>query len=438
MGTLFADATTTLLLRALTFSSLLASTVLVSRALGPDGRGTYFLVVMAATTVAMIAQFGLPQANVFLRATRNVSVQAVAGQNALVAAASGVLAAAFVPLAPMALPGLFIDVPHSYLILGAATIPFVLHTQLTAGLQLLEHRVAWSLVAALVGGAAHLALLAAMAAAGVLDITSALVANLLALIAIWLLTIAPPNLPGRSLPRWDTKLLRETVRQSMLIHAGMLLLFLHLRVDVFFVKGIAGSAALGIYSLAVVLAETAIQATDGLSIALVPRQLKNALAEAASQAVRMGRLNALTGLLVGLAWAATGWLVIPVLFGPEFAGAYVPLLLLLPGMIAFGVQRLTGPVVLRSGRSDLLVLFNGAALGLSVALDLLLIAPFGPAGAAMASSISYIVSALLFVGWTIRVAPGTRFTDLLPRLSDLVLLTDMPRRIAAKRRSRHE
>ncbi len=388
--------------------------------------------VVTATTLATVAQFGLPQANVYLRASRNEPVRALGEQNALAAIASVPLSAALVPLAPIALPGLFADMPPSYLILGAATIPVILHTQLTAGLQLLEHNVTPPFVAALVGVMTQLTLLAGFATVGMLDVTSALFANLLALVVTWILTIAPADPSLRCGPRWNPRLLRETIFQSSMIHLGMILLFLHLRIDVFLLRGIAGTAALGIYSLSVVLAETAMHATDGLSIALVPRQLKNTIADAGRQVVRMARFNILTGLLVAAAWAASGWLVLPLLYGKEFEAAYPPLLLLLPGMIAFGVQRLTGPVVLRAGRSDLLALFNGAGLAVTVALDLLLIPALGPVGAALASSVSYILSTALFVGWTMRLVPEVRAAELVPHPSDFVLLAGMTRRAASE------
>ncbi len=432
------DASAILLLRLFTYVSLFASTVVVSRALGPDGRGAYFLVLVTAMTLAMVTQFGLSQANVYLLATRNEPVRALAEQNASVAIVSAFLSAAFIPLAALALPGIFTDITPIYLILGAATVPVIVHTQLTAGLQLLEHRVTWAFVAALVGGTTHLAVLAGLAAAGALDLTSALVANLVATLVTWLLTIAPADPPARCLPRPNLRLLRETLRHSLLIHVGTILLLLHLRADVFLVKGISGSAALGIYSLSVVLAETVMQATDGLSIALLPRQLKNTLAEAGDQVIRMARLNVLTGLFVAGAWTVAGWLVIPWLFGAEFSGAYLPLLLLLPGMIAFGVQRLSGPIVLRSARADLLVKFNAVALATNIALDFLLIPSFGPIGAAAASSISYVMSAALYTAWTMRLVPDISVFDLVPRRSDLLLEADLPRRaveeVASRRR----
>ncbi len=436
-NSLFAEASAILLLRLFTYLSLFASTIVVSRALGPDARGAYFLVLVTAMTLAVITQFGLAQANVYLLATRNKSIEVLAQQNASAAVLSAVVSAALIPLVALTTPGIFTDVAVSHLFLGAATVPFIVHTQLTAGLQLLEQRVTWAFVAALFGGATHLAILGGLAAITALDVTTALLANLLAVIVTWLLTIARGNPATRCLPRPNMGLIRETVRHSLLIHTGTILIMLHFRADVFLVKGISGSAALGIYSLSVVLAETVIQATDGLSIALLPRQLKNTFAEAAEQVVRMARLNVLTGLFVAVAWTAAGWLLIPGLFGVDFSGAYLPLLLLLPGMIAFGVQRLSGPLILRAARADLLVKFNAAALSMNIALSLVLIPPFGPIGAAVATSLSYVTSAALYMAWTMGLAPGTHAFDLVPRRSDIALVTRLPRRFVIEFARRH-
>ena len=82
----------------------------------------------------------------------------------------------------------------------------------------------------------------------------------------------------------------ESSRHSLVLHVGMALLFLTLRVDMFLVKGILGVSALGLYSLAVALAETVMLATDSLSIALVPRQMGGTIREAATTALT-GRPN---------------------------------------------------------------------------------------------------------------------------------------------------
>ena len=53
----------------------------------------------------------------------------------------------------------------------------------------------------------------------------------------------------------------------------MVFFFLHLRLGMFMVKGIVGTAALGLYSLSVVLAETVLLPTDSLALAILPRQV---------------------------------------------------------------------------------------------------------------------------------------------------------------------
>ena len=60
---------------------------------------------------------------------------------------------------------------------------------------------------------------------------------------------------------------------------GMVLLFLHLRLDMFMLNSMAGASALGIYSLSVTLAETVQLGTDSVAIAILPRQMGNSLQE---------------------------------------------------------------------------------------------------------------------------------------------------------------
>ena len=85
----------------------------------------------------------------------------------------------------------------------------------------------------------------------------------------------------------------------------MVLLFLHLRVDMFMLNGMAGTTALGIYSLSVTLAETVMLGTDSVAIAILPRQMGNSLQEAALTALRAARMTALISAGFIAAWASS-------------------------------------------------------------------------------------------------------------------------------------
>jgi len=70
-------------------------------------------------------------------------------------------------------------------------------------------------------------------------------------------------------------------------------------------------------------------------------------------------------------------------------------------------------------------------------LSLVLIPPFGPIGAAVATSLSYVTSAALYMAWTMGLAPGTHAFDLVPRRSDIALVTRLPRRFVIEFARRH-
>ncbi|MGH7394711.1 MAG: polysaccharide biosynthesis C-terminal domain-containing protein, partial [Candidatus Methylomirabilales bacterium] len=363
--------------------------MLISRGLGPEGRGQYYLPIVAAGTMVAICKLGLEQANVFLLGTRGLSVDRLSGQNGLVAFAMGGLGLVLLLLSPSVLPALFADTSMVLMLLAGLTIPFSLHAQFSAGLLTLQGQVTWQFRASLLAGVVQVALLFGLFFTRWLHVGPVLGVNLATIALTWGLTVWVLDGGRTTWVRWDPGLLWDTLKQSLLLHLGMLLFFLHLRLDMFMVKAMVGTTALGQYSLSVVLAETVLLATDSLAIAILPRQMGNSLEEAASVALRGARTNGLVSMGVASLWAAAGIAVIRVFFGPAFAPAYLPLVGLLPGMVFLGMQRMCGAPALRAGRPGRITAIYALSLLCNVALNLWWIPNWGPLGAALASSISY-------------------------------------------------
>jgi O-antigen/teichoic acid export membrane protein len=416
------DSVTTLFLRVAMYAAGLAVAVLVSRVLGPSGRGEYYLLVVAAATFVSIARLGLEQANVYLYSAKSVPLARLNAQNTFVALSAGGLAAAAMIVAPLVAPAI-LETDRTSLILAALTVPLNLHIILTAGLQTLAGQVTWQFKAGLAAALLQLALLATIALLGLLNVPAVLLANLIATGGGWVFLVRAPASVTRPGLRIDLDLLARTLRHSLVLHVGMVLFFLQLRIDTFLVGSIAGVANLGIYSLAVLMAETMFLVTDSLAIATLPKQLTNTVADAARLALRGVRVNVILGAAIALGWVVTGAIVIRVLFGADFGNTYPALISLLPGSIFLGMQRMCGPVVLRSGTPLRLAGIYALALGVNILLNLVWIPAAGIVGAAFASSVSYGVSASLILLWTTRAA-GTGFVgSLLPRRSDLLVLT---------------
>jgi O-antigen/teichoic acid export membrane protein len=410
------DTVESFILKLLVYAGGFLASALIARGLGPEGRGVYYLPVVSAATVAAMATVGVEQANVYLFGTRGISIARLWAQGGLVAAALGVCGSLVLIAAPSVFPGTFAQSPAALWWLAAAGLPLTLHGLFAAGLMTLNGEVTWQFRVGVVNAIAQTSLLAVLYWLDLFDTRSVLAASLCSTVLTWILMV--PRVPREAgWLRWDAALLRETLRHSLVLHAGMVLLFLHLRADMFMLTGMVGAAALGIYSLSVTLAETALLVTDSVAVAVLPRQMTNSLQESAITSLRAARMNLLLSSGVITAWAIAGLPLIRFVFGDAFAAAYLPLLALLPGMAFMGMQRVCGAPVIRAGMPHRVVAINALSLALNVVLNLWWIPAWGGTGAALASSCSYGVGALLFLKWTAGMA-GSAFPRALVPTSD--------------------
>jgi O-antigen/teichoic acid export membrane protein len=127
-------------------------------------------------------------------------------------------------------------------------------------------------------------------------------------------------------------------------------------------------------------------------------------------------------LLVSIAAAAALIVVSPilirVLFGGDFTPAQTPLLLLMPGVIAASAGRVLGSYLFSQGRVIYNTYATFIALGVTLALDLVLIPTLKIEGAAIASSIAYVVSLAATLYWYRQVSGGGVLEALIVRPSD--------------------
>ena len=380
------------------------SSAIVTRALGPAGRGAYYLPILAATTAIAVGKLGVDQANVFLYGTSGISQQRLAAQNGAIALGCGLLLGAALPLLPSLAPDTFGATPIAWLVIAAVTIPLGLHAQLTGPLWALVGKVRRQYIAGVAAGVAQVGIALALFVAGRLTVTAALVLSLTGSVVMWAVIAAPLVRERGAWIAWDMPLLKTTLRSALVLHLGMTLFFLHLRVDMFMVEAWLGAAPLGQYSIAVTLAETLMLATDAVAVAVLPGQMTNTLAEAAARALRAARVNALLGTGLACAAAVVCGPAIRLVYGAAYDPAVWPMIVLLPGVVFMGMQRVCGAPALRAGQPARIAAIYGATLSLNIVLNAVWIPRFGITGASLASTVSYAVGSLLFLAWTARMA----------------------------------
>jgi O-antigen/teichoic acid export membrane protein len=175
-----------------------------------------------------------------------------------------------------------------------------------------------------------------------------------------------------------------------------ILIFLLFRSDVYLVKHFLGIEAVGIYGVAVIIAEMMQRVPNLAGSVLLPRVMAADAGSAERLSSSVARNILLFSLAVALLLIVVGEPIIS-LFGEHFSAAYGPLIWMLPGLVAAGFGSVLNTKLAAEGYPAITIWAPGVALALNVALNLLLIPAMGLVGAAMATSVAYVI-------WTALVA----------------------------------
>lgn len=191
---------------------------------------------------------------------------------------------------------------------------------------------------------------------------------------------------------------------------------------------ISGSVAL--YSQAVLLANMMWQIPNTVATLMYPA-MANAEDPKEIRAVtnRTTRMALLAIFLCCALLAALSRPIILLLFTAKYLGSVLPLLLLLPGVAFFSVSKILASTLAGMGRIDINLKISLVMSAVALTLYFIVIPRFGICGAAVASSVVYILQALLTLHFYRRVnGSGVREVLLMNR-SDWRLVKEQ----AAKR-----
>jgi glycosyltransferase involved in cell wall biosynthesis len=408
-------------MRVLHYAIGFVASIVIARALGPAGRGFYAFPVAFLGIVMAFSHLGLEHANVFLTAQK-VPLHRLWGVDATAAALVSLAAFGVVALLRIGVgPSLFAGLPTSWLVVTVSQLPVLLAALYWAGLLQLEGRLRLAVGATLVATTLQTLAVLVMAWTDALTPFRVLVLAGIANLGTLSLLLWAGTRAGIAGVRFDGALLRRAIAFGAKAHVATIFTFLLLRVDQVLVQRRLGFEQLGVYSLAVVLAEILWLATDPFAASLLPHQVR---AERGNER-RLGFATARLAVVVALAGSVIAWIAAPyairLAYGDAFEGAVWPFRLLLPGVAALALQRPLGPILVREGRIALVAAMNASALTLNVALNLALLPSLGVQGASVASSITYTALAIAYV-LAVRRPGVAGFRDLLPGRADLVRL----------------
>lgn len=416
--------------RLVQFGCTVAVAFLLARLLGPDGRGVYALLLLLPSTLFALGQLGLPSAITYFAGGGRSLGSLIRAAGALGAVLAGGLLLASLLLLPALQPVLFAAAPIDLLRVAALALPIQLAAtffgSMLWGRQLVRP---YSRVLA-IQSLAWLAAVAGLVGVADLGVPGAL-ASYLVVTGAGALTIVALVLRRRTHEAADPDAApRGSVGAGDLLGYGLRLYpagiatFLSYRADLFLLSALVGDAgAIGLYAMAVSLAEITFQVPDSVATILYPRVAGSSRAEADQLAPGMARMTLLVALLATLALLPLAWLAIRVVL-PGFEGSLLPFVILLPGTLALGLSKVLSGYISGLGLPGPVSAIAATALAVNLGGNVALIPPLGIAGAALASLVSYSVHAALTVALASRLSGAPVGAFLRPGAAELSRLRD--------------
>jgi O-antigen/teichoic acid export membrane protein len=413
--------------------------VLIARALGdPTTKGGYDLSLATASLVSMVLGLSLPIGATYAVARGRANPGTLAMWLLGWSAIQGVITVAIVlsvygtKLADVFVPadlGLAVIVPLSVLVTGTSIVASLRNILIG------QQRIIPANNGDMIGRfATPVAMVGAVATSLLLG------SRYLTLAFLWCVALGMVVTSTRFL--W---LLRDDLRQlggnaglrvvasfSMPAYASNLVQFLNYRLDLFLVSSLVGLHAVGIYALAVSIAQLLWLISQAAATVLLPRVASEADNPEAS-AIRSAQIARLTLYVTAFAAVFLGYFghyFIPIVYGAKFGEALDPFLLLLPGVTGFAIVTVLAAHIAGRGRPSVNLVAASVALVVTLALDLTLIPAIGVPGAAIASSASYLTSAVVTACVFWRMTGISPIRLLLPTNADVILL----RRLSARLR----
>jgi O-antigen/teichoic acid export membrane protein len=411
----------------------IATSVLIARTVGPTGKGSLDLIIATATLLAMVLSFSLPQGVTFVVAQGKIAGNVIASQLLLVSLLQAL--AAVVILSVLQFTDyfqLFLP-PWGWWVIGGVVLYVWVDlvskfwSAILTGQQQIAIVNNSEFIGRMMQFVSLFILFAILRISGrQLSVAFLFLVALGASTLISLLLLA--SLGFRFKLSRDLSGLRGAFAFALPCYAANLAQFLNYKLDVFVVGFFAGTASVGRYTLAVSLGQLLWLMSNSVASVLLPKIAASTDDGGSAQhTARVTRLSLCATAVCGVALAVLATQAIPLMYGEAFRPSIAALLLLLPGIVVFSVANVLAAFMAGIGKPRLNLLVSGISLIITITLDLILIPKMNIAGAAIASTVSYTVSALLLIVFFVRET-GTPLREVLfPTSEDVKILLSVAR-----------
>lgn len=236
---------------------------------------------------------------------------------------------------------------------------------------------------------------------------------------------------------FEPSMFKEMMKYGIKAQIGNVIQTLNYRLDIFIINYYLPIAQVGIYTNAVALGETLWKITGSVGTVIFPMTThsknKVEMKDFINKVTRMSFHLIILGAIVLVIISKP---LIYVLLGKDFLPAANALKFLIPGISVFSISNILSNYIAGVGQIEKNIISSSVSCVLTVVLDVMLIPVMGINGAAIGTSISYIVFTMITIGFYNRIT-GSKLSDILVlKKSDIVEIKNGIEKVVQKIKKR--
>ncbi len=402
--------------------------IIVSRVLGPEGKGVVAYFLLFFTTIGQYGHFGITYATPYFSKKTEYDGEEVFNNNFSYTITMCIITSSIILLGRY-FELIFTEYNYLMIFLGIFTLTFTMIMEFLSTFYIANERI---IEVNRINLTSNLLKLFAMF---ILWITSTL--N----IYTYLLVLVFPLIFNTISLRRDLKisfkfalnkiLLKKEFKFGLTIYLATLFIFMNYKIDQFFIKFILGEGQLGVYSVAVSLAELLFLIPGSVAGAILGR-LYNMSNDSPEERRRLtsGTIKVtfyVTFILMVASIICTS--LIPLIYGKAYSGAILPTIILFLGILFASIGKISASYFQSSGEPKIHLYITFLVFLVNIILNWTLIPLVGIAGAAIASSVSYTVYGIAYVVIFIRKEKFTFEGLFLFNKEERILLSSMIKKL---------
>ena len=391
-GKIFSVFTTKIFVLILSF----LGSIIIARSVGADGRGLIAAALIYPQILLSLMEGGMRQAATLFVGKKRASDAEVLGALYIYLSIAGIVGT-FVTFYLLSLG----DSSYSLLsmCLVSAILPFSLATSALRGYFLGKEKIAVFNRLAWVQKIIYFLIILILFFTDQLSVftviaTSAFVAGINAIQSfLHLRSIQAPA------ANYKLSTLKSMLAIGWIYALGFFVIVANYKVDILLLDWLSSSAEVGRYSVSVQLGELVWQLPAAVVTIMMSSTANSTVQDFDLTIQRICKATRLTVFITAfstLGILAFCYFFVALLYGSDFSGVTAIILFLMPGLITATIFKTINSYFAGQGKPHISIFVMGFAVAINILLNFTLIPQMGANGAALASSVSYTIAAIIF------------------------------------------